>query len=76
MMLNVNLDIAENIKLLNNSLVISPIEEKELIKFKLDDDVYPRKLIQLTKVELKNIMLARLEEIIIMVKKDLEENGY
>jgi cell division protein FtsA len=76
MMLNVNLDIAENIKLLNNSLVISPIEEKELIKFKLDDDVYPTKLIQLTKVELKNIMLARLEEIIIMVKKDLEENGY
>ncbi|MDB2550742.1 cell division protein FtsA, partial [Rickettsiales bacterium] len=74
--LNVNLDIAENIKLLNNSLIVSPVEEKELIKFKLDNDVYPTKLIELTKIDLRNIIAARLEEIITMVKNNLEKSGY
>jgi cell division protein FtsA len=74
--LNVNLDIAENIKLLNNSLIISPVEEGELIKFKLDNDIYPTKLIQLTKIDLRNIVVARLEEIINIIKSDLEKSGY
>jgi cell division protein FtsA len=74
--LNVNLDIAENIKLLNNSLIVSPVEENELIKFELDDDIYPSKLIELTKIDLCNIIVARLEEIINMVKNDLEKSGY
>lgn len=75
--LNVNLNIAESIKLLNSSLIISPIKEKELVNFKFDNgEEYPDKLIQLTKIELKNIMAARLEEIIYMIKDDLEKSGY
>jgi cell division protein FtsA len=74
--LNINLDFAENIKLLNNSLIISPINEKDIVKFYIDKDDYPKKLIELTKLELKNIMSARIEEIINMVKSKLQEKGY
>lgn len=74
--LNVSVNIAESIKLLNNSLIISPIEEKEQINFKFDNNDYPSKLMQLTKIELKNIIVARLEEIINIVKNNLDKSSY
>lgn len=74
--LNINTEIAEKIKIFNNSLLLSPIEENHLIKFTMDDENYPAKAIELTKLELKNIMSARIEEIFNIIKDKLQKSGY
>lgn len=74
--LNVDFDIAEQIKRLNSSLILNPIEEKELIKMKIGSFSDNFGISRITKKELKEIMSCRIEEIIELVKKDLDENHY
>lgn len=74
--LNVNFEVAEQIKRLNSSLIINPIEEKELIKMKVGSFSDNFAIIRITKKELKEIISCRIEEIIELVKKDLDHHGY
>lgn len=74
--LNVNFEIAEQIKRLNSSLIINPIEEKELIKMKFGSFSDNFGIVRITKKELKEIISCRIEEIIELVKKDLDRHGY
>ncbi len=72
--LNISFDAAEKIKNLNGSLLISPIEERELIKMKfIDADT--QEMIQITRAELRDIIQSRLEEIFESVKTILEKSG-
>jgi cell division protein FtsA len=72
--LNINFDAAEKIKNLNGSLLITPIEERELIKMKFTDSE-GQELIQITRAELRDIIQSRLEEIFESVKVVLEKSG-
>lgn len=72
--LNINFDAAEKIKNLNGSLLITPIEERELIKMKFTDSE-GQDLIQITRAELRDIIQSRLEEIFESVKVVLEKSG-
>ncbi len=74
--LNVDFEIAEQIKRLNSSLIINPIEEKELIKMKVGSFNDNFGIVRIAKKELKEIISCRIEEIIELVKKDLDRNGY
>jgi len=72
--LNISFDAAEKIKNLNGSLLISPIEERELIKMKfIDADA--QEMIQITRAELRDIVQSRLEEMFESVKTILEKSG-
>ena len=75
MILNVDFDTAETIKNLNNSLIMSSVEERELINLKADafDVVNVNKV---TKKDLRDIISSRLEEILESVKTQMEKNGY
>lgn len=73
--LNINFDTAEKIKSLNSSLLISPIEEREIIKLKLFDQNDAAELIRITRAELRDIIKARLEEMFESVKSILEKSG-
>jgi cell division protein FtsA len=72
--LNINFDAAEKIKNLNGSLLITPIEERELIKMKFTDSE-GQELIQITRAELRDIIQSRLEEIFESVKAVLDKSG-
>ena len=74
--LNISFEAAERIKNLNNSLVINPLEQKELIKLKVGASVDDVELIRVTKMELKEIISCRLEEIMESVKKILAASNY
>jgi cell division protein FtsA len=74
--LNVDFDVAQQIKILNHSLIINPLEERELIKMKIDSFGDNFGLVKITKKELKEIITCRIEEIVELVKKDLSDNGY
>ncbi len=72
--LNISFDAAEKIKNLNSSLLISPIEEREMIKMKfIDSDT--QEMIQITRAELRDIIQSRLEEMFDSVKTILEKSG-
>jgi len=73
--LNVNLDVAEKIKNLNSSLLISPIEEREMIKLKFSDTNDGPNMIRITRLELSEIIKSRLEELFESVKTTLEKSG-
>ncbi|MFT5703114.1 MAG: cell division protein FtsA [Rickettsiales bacterium] len=73
--LNIDFDTAETVKNLNNSLLLSPAEERELINLKADDfDVVG--IDGITKKDLREIIQSRLEEILESVKKEMEKSGY
>ncbi|MFT6331803.1 MAG: cell division protein FtsA [Lentimonas sp.] len=73
--LNINFDTAETIKNLNNSLIISRIQERENINLTSEDfDIFDSK--RITKGMLRDIIKSRVEEILESVKKKLEKNGY
>jgi cell division protein FtsA len=74
--LNVDFEIAEQIKRLNSSLIINPIEERELIKMKVGSFSDNFGIVRITKKELKEIMSCRIEEIIGLVKEDLDSRSY
>ena len=73
--LNVSFDMAEKIKSLNGSLLISPIEEREVIRLKYSDSDDGSEMIRITRQELRDIILSRIEEIFESVKKTLEKSG-
>jgi len=73
--LNINFETAETIKNLNNSLIINPIEKREMINLKADDfDIMG--VNKITKNDLKEIIESRLEEIFEKVKSKLEPTNY
>lgn len=72
--LNVSFDAAEKIKNLNGSLLISPLEERELIKMKVVE-FETQEFIQITRAELRDIVQSRLEEMFESVKIILEKSG-
>jgi len=71
--LGIRFELAEKIKNLNNSTIISPIEEKEIIKFKSFDEDDDSNLIRITRLELSQIIQTRLEEIFETIKTNLEK---
>ena len=77
--LNISFDEAEQIKNLNSSLLISPIEEKEIIRLnnsdKNDDPNDGPEMIRITRLELRDIIKSRLEEIFESVKSNLKKSG-
>ena len=70
--LSISTDIAEKIKNLNNTLIISPIEEKEIIKFKSSDNLDDNKISKIARDDLRNIIESRLAEIFESIKNDLK----
>lgn len=72
--LGISFQAAEKIKNLNNSLLISPIEERETIKFKLEDDE-DQTMVSVTKAELRDMISSRLEELFESVRTTLEKSG-
>jgi cell division protein FtsA len=70
--LNINFDAAEKIKNLNSSLLISPLEEREVIKLKFSDNENAE-MIRITRTELRDIIQSRLEEMLESVKVILEK---
>ncbi len=73
--LGIDKDAAEKIKSLNSSLLISPIEEKEVIKFRFSDNGDENGMIRITRLELRDIMNSRLEELFESVKAILQKSG-
>ena len=72
--LNINFYTAEKIKNLNSSLIISPLEEREIIKFKTSETDGVG-LIKITRSELKDIIKSRVDEILETTKQTLEKSG-
>jgi cell division protein FtsA len=73
--LGINIGLAEKIKNLNSSLFISPIEEREIIKYRLQDSASPESsMIRITRLELRDIIQSRLEELFEAVKTSLEKS--
>lgn len=73
--LNISLEAAEKIKNLNSSLLISPIEEREIIKLKFSHPNDGPNMIRITRLELCEIIKSRLEEIFESVRTALEKSG-
>jgi cell division protein FtsA len=73
--LNTNFDVAEKIKSLNGSLLISPIEERELIKRRINDVEDGATNINISRIELCQIIRSRVEEIFESVKSVLDKAG-
>ncbi|NBV05625.1 MAG: cell division protein FtsA [Proteobacteria bacterium] len=73
--LNISFEIAEKIKNLNSSLLISPIEEKELINLRASMSNDGPNMIRITRAEFRDIMKSRIEEIFESVKSTLEKAG-
>ncbi len=72
--LNIDFQAAEKIKNLNNSLMITHIEEKEPIKFRSAENEN-LSLMKITRSELRDIIKSRAEEIIETTKTTLEKSG-
>jgi cell division protein FtsA len=72
--LSIPLEMAEKIKNLNNTLIISPIEQKEIIKFKSSENNDDNIVARISREHLKNIIESRLSEIFEAVKLNLEKN--
>jgi cell division protein FtsA len=72
--LNIDFEAAEKIKNINGSLLISPIEEREMIKLKISDINEGTNIVQITRIELRDIIQSRLEEIFEEVKKSLTKS--
>lgn len=73
--LGVSTQVAEKIKSLNSSLLISPIEEREAIKFKFSGDAEDEQMVSVTRIELRDIISSRVEELFEAVKSSLERSG-
>lgn len=73
--LNISMEGAEKIKNLNGSLLISPIEEREVIKLRQSETNDGQNMIRISRAELRDIIQSRLEEIFESVKEILEKSG-
>lgn len=75
MVLNIDFDTAETIKNLNNSLLLSSVEEREIINLKADDfEIVDAS--RVSKADLREIIQSRIEEILESVKEKMESAGY
>lgn len=73
--LNISFDMAEKIKNLNSSLLISPIEEREIVKLRFSDIKDDVEIPRVTRLELRDIIQSRLEELFESLKNNLKESG-
>jgi cell division protein FtsA len=73
--LNISFELAEKIKTLNSSLLISSIEERETIRLKNSQNSDIQELISISRLELREIIESRLEEIFESVKIQLQKSG-
>jgi cell division protein FtsA len=73
--LNVGFEVAEKIKNLNSSLLISSIEERETIRLKNFQNTENQELISISRLEMREIIESRLEEIFESVKIHLQKSG-
>lgn len=73
--LGVSFQTAEKIKNLNSSLLISPIEEREAIKFRPSEEDDFGNIISVNRIDLRDIIASRLEELFESVKISLEKSG-
>ncbi len=73
--LGISAQVAEKIKNLNSSLLISPIEEREAIKFKYSEEEEEQNMVSVTRAELRDIISSRLEELFESTKSSLEKSG-
>jgi cell division protein FtsA len=71
----VSFETAEKIKNLNSSLLISPIEEKEIIKYRISDSIDESGMVKVTRVEMCEIIRSRLEEIFESIKEILQQKN-
>jgi len=71
----VSFETAEKIKNLNSSLLISPIEEKEIIKYRVSDGIDESGMVKVTRVEMCEIIRFRLEEIFESIKEILQQKN-
>jgi len=72
--LNIDFQTAEKIKNLNNSLMITHLEEKEPIKFRSSESEN-LSMMKITRSELRDIIKSRADEIIETTKNTLEKSG-
>ncbi len=72
--LNVNFNTAEKIKSLNSSLIISPLEEREIIKLKSGENE-GHGFVTITRSELRDIIKSRLDEILESSRAMIEKSG-
>jgi len=70
--LGINLAIAEKIKILNNTIILSPIEEQEVIKYRNLEMLQEITNKLPTRLELSAIIQARLEEIFETLSNNLK----
>jgi cell division protein FtsA len=73
--LGIRMDVAEKIKNLNNTLIISPIEEKEVIKFRANENYEEQTIVRISREDLRNIIESRLAEIFENIKATLEKTN-
>ena len=73
MILNIDFKSAEKIKNLNSSLIINSIEERELIKLRVAGPNDGPNMIRISKLELRDIIKSRIEEIIESVKNQIDK---
>jgi cell division protein FtsA len=73
--LGIRIEIAEKIKNLNSTLIISPIEEKEVIKFRSNENYEDQAIVRISREDLKNIIESRLAEIFENIKTNLEKSN-
>lgn len=71
----VSFETAEKIKNLNSSLLISPIEEKEIIKYRISDSIDESGMVKVTRIEMCEIIRSRLEEIFESIKEILQQKN-
>lgn len=71
--LNISFNEAEKVKNLNSSLLISPIEERDSIKYKNSDDNQSE--VMITRAQMRDIIQCRLEEIFESVRDILKDSG-
>ena len=73
--LNIDFSLAEQIKNLNSSIIISPMEEHEIVKLGDLDINFEEDNINITRIEFSQIIESRLEEIFESVKKVLTKSN-
>jgi cell division protein FtsA len=74
--LNISTSYAEKIKNLNSSVVISPIEEKELIKLSTFDENEIASNIMINRLDFCEILKSRIEEIFESIKSSIEKTNF
>lgn len=70
--LGVSLEYAEKIKNLNSTLILSQGSQREIVKYRISNNDEPS-MIKMTKGDLREIIKCRLEEILEIIKKSIND---